>query len=210
MEDGAVPKHFTASPNNLPLQMNRFIGRERELAVVRGLLLTSRLLTLAGAGGSGKTRLALQVATDLLEEFEHGVWWVELAALSDPLLVPQAVASALGIPERADCTLTEALADLLRPRHLLLVLDNGEHLLGACARLIETLLRTCSQLRVLVTSREALTISGETIWLVLPLRVPDTYQLPPIERLLTYEAVELFIERARSVRPSFALTPENA
>jgi predicted ATPase len=180
------------------------------LAAVRGLLLTSRLLTLAGAGGSGKTRLALQVATDLLEEFEHGVWWVELATLSDPLLVPQAVASALRIPERADCTLTEALADVLRPIHLLLVLDNGEHLLAACAQLIETLLRTCSQLRVLVTSREALTISGETIWLVLPVRVPDTYQLPPIEGLLTYEAVELFIERARSVRPSFTLTPENA
>ena len=210
MEDVAVSKHFNTSPHNLPLQVNRFIGREREMTAVRGLLMTTRLLTLAGAGGSGKTRLALQVATDLLEEFEHGVWWVELAALSDPLLVPQAVASALGIPERADCTLTEALADVLRPKHLLLVLDNCEHLLAACAQLIETLLRTCSQLRVLVTSREALTITGETIWLVLPLRVPDTYQPPPIEGLLTYEAVQLFVERAKSVLPSFTLTPENA
>lgn len=172
--------------------------------------MTTRLLTLAGAGGSGKTRLALQVATDLLEEFEHGVWWVELAALSDPLLVPQAVASAIGIPERADCTLTEALADLLRPKQLLLVLDNCEHLLAACTQLIQTLLRTCSRLRVLVTSRETLTISGETIWLVLPLRVPDTYQPLPIAGLLTYDAVELFVERARSVLPSFTLTPENS
>lgn len=210
MEDGAVLKHFTASPTNLPLQMNRFIGRERELAAVRELLLTSRLLTLAGVGGSGKTRLALQVATDLLDDFEHGVWWVELAALSDPLLVPQAVAAALGIPERADRTLAEALANVLRPRQLLLVLDNCEHLLAACAELIAALLRACPQLRVLATSREALTISGETVWLVLPLRVPDTYQLPPVEGLLAYEAVELFIERARSVRPAFALTPENA
>lgn len=210
MEDGAVPKHVTTSPSNLPHQLNRFIGRERELAAVRELLLTSRLLTFAGAGGSGKTRLALQVATSLVEEFEHGAWWVELAALSDPLLVPQTVAAALGIPERADHTLAEALANVLRPRQLLLVLDNCEHLLAACAQLIETLLRACPQLRVLVTSREALTISGETVWLVLPLRVPDTYQLPPIEGLLTYEAVELFIERARSVRPSFTLTPENA
>jgi predicted ATPase/DNA-binding CsgD family transcriptional regulator len=210
VEDRAVAKHVNTPPNNLPLQVNRFIGRERELTAVRGLLTTTRLLTLAGAGGSGKTRLALQVATDLREEFEHGVWWVELAALADPLLVPHAVASAMGIPERADCTLTEALADALRPKQLLLVLDNCEHLLAACAQLIETLLRTCSQLRVLVTSREALTISGETLWLVLPLRVPDTYQLPPIEGLLTYEAVELFIERARSVLPSFTLTPENA
>jgi hypothetical protein len=117
MQDGAVPKHFNTSSNNLPLQVNRFIGRERELTAVRGLLLTGRLLTLAGAGGSGKTRLALQVATDLLEEFEHGIWWVELAALSDPLLVPHALASALGIPERADRTLTEALADVLRPKN---------------------------------------------------------------------------------------------
>jgi predicted ATPase/DNA-binding CsgD family transcriptional regulator len=210
MEAATVSKRFNPSPTNLPLQVNRFIGRDRELTAVRELLLTTRLLTLAGAGGSGKTRLALQVATDLLEEFEHGVWWVELAARSDPLLVPQAVASALGIPERADRSLTEALADVLRPKQLLLVLDNCEHLLAPCAQLIETLLRTCSQLRVLVTSREALTITGETIWLVLPLRVPDTYQLPPIEGLLTYEAVELFIERARSVRPSFTLTPENA
>ena len=116
MDDGAVSKHFNTSPTNLPLQVNRFIGREREMTAVRGLLMTSRLLTLAGAGGSGKTRLALQVATDLLEEFEHGVWWVELAALSDPLLVPQAVASVVGIPERAGYTVTEALSDELRPK----------------------------------------------------------------------------------------------
>ena len=110
MEDALVAKVFETSPNNLPLQVNRFIGREREMTEVRGLLVTTRLLTLTGSGGSGKTRLALQVATDLLEEFAHGVWWVELAALSDPLLVPQVVASALGIPERVDCTLTEAPA----------------------------------------------------------------------------------------------------
>lgn len=210
MEDVAGSEQFNTAAHNLPLQVNRFIGRERELTAVSGLLVTSRLLTLTGAGGSGKTRLALQVATDLREEFAHGVWWVELAALPDPLLVPQAVASALGIPERTDCTLTEALADALRPKQLLLVLDNCEHLLAACAQLIATLLQTCSQLRVLVTSREALTIGGETIWLVLPLRVPDTYQPPPIDDLLTYEAVQLFVERARSVLPSFTLTPQNA
>src|SRR5260370_38049146 len=199
-----------SAPNNLPLQVNRFIGREREMTEVRALLATTRLLTLTGAGGSGKTRLALQVATDLLEEFEHGVWWVELAALSDPLLVPQVVASAVGISERVGCTLTEALSDVLRRQHLLLVLDNCEHLLAACVQLIETLLHTCPTLRVLVTSREALTITGETVWPVASLRVPYTYPLPPIDGLLTYEAVQLFIERARSVQPSFTLTPENA
>ena len=210
MDNAGVSKRVEPSPNNLPLQVNRFIGREREMTAVRELLVTSRLLTLTGAGGSGKTRLALQVATDLLKEFSHGVWWVELAALSDPLLVPQAVAAVVGTPERAGRTVTEALADALRPRHLLLVLDNCEHLLGACVELIETLLHTCPQVHVLVTSREALTITGETTWLVLPLRVPDTYELPPIDGLLTYEAVHLFVERARSVLPSFTLTPENA
>ena len=210
MEDVAVPKSFDTAPNNLPLQVNRFIGREREMTEVRGLLASTRLLTLTGAGGSGKTRLALQVATDLLEEFTQGVWWVELAALSDPLLVPQTVASVVGVPERAGCTVTDALSDALRAKHVLLVLDNCEHLLAACVQLIETLLRTCSQLHVLVTSREALTITGETIWLVLPLHVPPSDQPPPIEGLLTYEGVQLFIERARSVLPSFTLTPENA
>lgn len=210
MEHGAVPKRFDSSPNNLPLQVNRFIGRERELTAIKGLLATTRLLTLNGTGGSGKTRLALQVATDLREEFVDGAWWVELAALSDPLLVPQAVASALGVPEPAGRTVTEALADALRPKHLLLVLDNCEHVLAACVRLIETLLRTCPQIHILVTSREALTITGETTWLVVPLRAPDTNQLPPIEELLTFEAVQLFVERARSVLPFFTLTPENA
>jgi non-specific serine/threonine protein kinase len=210
MEHGTVLKGSNPSPHHLPLQVNRFIGREREMAAVRELLLTSRLLTLTGAGGSGKTRLALQIATDLQEEFAHRVWWVELAALSDPLLVPQTVASCVGVPKRAGHTVTETLSDALGPKRSLLVLDNCEHLLIAAAELIGALLQTCPQVHVLVTSREALTITGETTWLVLPLRVPDTYQLPPIDELLTFEAVRLFVERARSVLPSFTLTPENA
>lgn len=213
MEHAGVSKGFNPSPsypNNLPLQVNRFIGREREITAVKKLLVTTRLLTLTGAGGSGKTRLALQAATDLMEEFADGAWWVELAALSDPLLVPQTVASVVDVPEHAGRTVTEALADALRSKHVLLVLDNCEHLLAACVPLIETLLHTCSQTHILVTSREALMITGETTWLVLPLRVPDTYQPPPIEELLTYEAVQLFVERARSILPSFTLTSENA
>src|SRR5712691_6384384 len=191
-----------SAPNNLPLQVNRFIGREREMTAVRGLLATTRLLTLTGAGGSGKTRLALQVATDLLEEFEHGVWWVELAALSDPELVPQEVATSLGIPERAGRTLTETLSDSLQPKKLLLILDNCEHLVTVCAQLVEMLLRTCPELRILITSREALNITGEIAWLVPSLRLPDTYHLPPIEGLVKYEAIQLFVERAASVLPS--------
>lgn len=210
METASVATVIAMPPNNLPLQVNRFIGRERERIEVRRLLAHTRLLTLTGAGGSGKTRLALQVATDLLEEFEHGVWWAELASLSDPRLVPQAVASAMGISERAGCALTATLCDALRPKRLLLVVDSCEHLLAACGQLIETLLQTCSALRILVTSRQALTIAGETIWSVPSLRVPDTDRLPPVEELMTYEAVQLFVERARSVQPSFTLTPANA
>jgi non-specific serine/threonine protein kinase len=210
MEDGAVPKHVDTRRDNLPLQLNRFIGREREVTALRELLVTTRLLTLTGAGGSGKTRLALQVAADLTAEFADGVWWVDLAALSDPLLVPQLVASVVGIRERAGYTVTEALSQALRPKHLLFVLDNCEHLLAPSIQVIERLLHTCARVRVLVTSRQALAITGETTWPVLPLRVPDTSQTPPIEGLLTYEAVQLFVERARSVLPSFSLTPENA
>lgn len=205
---GLMPSDSTTT--NLPRPLDRFIGREQEMAEVESLLVATRLLTLTGAGGSGKTRLALQVGTDLLHEFRHGVWWVDLAALVDPSLAPQAVASALGIPERGGCTLTEALAAALRPRHLLLVLDNCEHLVAPCAQLVGTLLRSCSQLRVLVTSRGAFSIAGETIWPVPPLRTPDTYHLPPIEGLLRYEAVQLFLERARSALPTFAPAPENA
>src|SRR5262252_537118 len=210
MEDVTVSKRFDAPPTNLPLQVNPFIGREREMTAVRGLLVTTRLLTLTGAGGSGKTRLALQVASDLRQEFADGVWWVELASLSDPLLVPQVVASVVGVSERAGQPLTAALSDALRPKHLLIVLDNTEHVLAACVKLIETLLRTCAHVRVLVTSREALAITGETTWPVLPLRVPDTNDPPPVDGLLAYEAVQLFVERARAVLPSFTLTPENA
>lgn len=210
MQRGVGQRHVDAAPKNLPLQVNRFIGREREITAARELLVTTRLLTLTGAGGSGKTRLAVQVATDVVEEFAHGVWWVELAAVSDPLLVPQLVASVGGVPERAGYTVTEALSEVLRPQQLLLVLDNCEHLLTASIQLIETLLRTCSQVRILVTSRQALAISGETTWPVLPLRVPDTNRAQPIDGLLAYEAVQLFVERARSVLPSFTLTPENA
>jgi predicted ATPase/DNA-binding CsgD family transcriptional regulator len=210
MEDVPVLKHFDTSANNLPLQVDRFIGRQGEMAEVKALLASSRLLTLTGAGGSGKTRLALQVAIDLLKEFEQGVWWVELAALTDPLLVPQVVASALGVSEQSGRSLTDTLSNSLRSKKLLLVLDNCEHLVSACAQLAETLLHACPDLRMLATSREALNSAGETAWLVPSLRVPYTYHLPPIEELVKYEAVQLFIERAAAVLPSFRLTPENA
>jgi len=208
--EGPVSKHLETSPNNLPTQLSSFIGRERAMAELKSLLSTTRFLTLTGAGGSGKTRLALQVATTLLAEFEHGVWWVELASLADPVLVPQQVASSLGLSEQPGRSLMDTLSDTLQTRKLLLVLDNCEHLIAACAHLVETLLHSCADLLILATSREAFNIPGETIWLVPSLGVPDAYHLPPIEGLVKYESVQLFIERATSVLPAFRLTQENA
>jgi predicted ATPase len=139
------------SDNNLPLALSSFIGREREISEVKCLLRDNRLLTLTGPGGCGKTRLTLAVAQDLLEEFEDGVWWVGVASLSDPKLVPGAVASALGVREAADRSLTEVLVEHLKPRKTLLVLDNCEHLIEGCALLAEALLRACPDVEILAT-----------------------------------------------------------
>lgn len=197
-------------PNNLPRQLTSFIGREREMAEVKRMLTTTRLLTLSGAGGSGKTRLALQVAAELLEEFTNGVWLVELAALSDPALVPQAVVSALGLREEPGRPLLTTLTDYLRSKTLLLVLDNCEHLVAACAQLAEALLRVSPNLRILATTREVLGIAGETVWRVPSLSLPDLRRLPAFEQLTQYEAVRLFVERAMISRPEFALTSASA
>ena len=199
-----------ASPNNLPTQLTSFVGREREAAEAERLLGTTRLLTLTGAGGAGKTRLALKVAADLLEAYPDGVWLVELAALADPALVPQTVASALGLFEQPSRPLIQTLADFLKPRTLLLVLDNCEHLVEACAALADGLLRACPQLRIMATSREALGIAGETAWRLPSLSLPDPRHLPPTESLTQYEAVRLFIERALAAQPTFAVTNQNA
>ncbi len=196
-------------PNNLPIQLTSFIGREREKAEIRRLLSTTRLLTLTGSGGAGKTRLALQVAAEVMEEFKDGVWVAELASLSDPTLVPKAVASAMNVPEQPGRPLSETLVDSLRSRSLLLLLDNCEHLLPACAHLAEILLRACPTLRMLATSREALDIEGETTYRVPSLSLPDAPSLP-LERLNEFEAVRFFIDRATAALPSFMVTSQNA
>jgi hypothetical protein len=159
--------HLPVAPrHNLPIALTSFIGRGQELAEVQRLLASTRLLTLTGAGGCGKTRLALAVAAELLDVYPNGVWLVELAALTDGALVAQAVATALGVREEAQRPLIPTLVDALRSRELLLLLDNCEHLIDPCAQLAQTLLRACPQLRILVTSREALSLAGETTWLV--------------------------------------------
>ena len=193
-------------PNNLPLQLTSFVGREREMAEVRRLLDECRLLTLTGTGGTGKTRLALQVAAEMLPRYPQGVWLVELAAVADPALVPLAVATALGLREETGQPATATLAAALRSRHLLMLLDNCEHVLDACAVLAETLVRSCPAVRILATSREALGIAGETAWRVPSLALPDAHRCRRSRSLLQVEAVRLFAERALSAEPRFTLT----
>jgi predicted ATPase/class 3 adenylate cyclase len=198
------------TPNNLPLQLTTFIGREKEIATVKRLLARARLVTLSGSGGSGKTRLAIEVAGEVQADFPHGVWLVELASLADPLLITQAVASALGVREEENRPLLATVIDFLRERTLLLLLDNCEHLIEACASLAESLLHTCPKVRLLASSREALGINGEITFPVPSLSTPDMRSLPPLESLAQYEAVRLFVERAALALPGFILTADNA
>jgi len=202
-----VPKD---PPDNLPLELSSFVGREMELAEVKRLLEKIRLLTLTGSGGCGKTRLALAAASKLVESFKDGVWMVELAPLADPTLVPQAVASTLGVSEQPGRSLIDTLSDYLASKKVLLVLDNCEHLIEACAALAETLLQFCLDLRILATSREALGITGEVARPVPSLSLPDLRRLPDIESLPHYESARLFLERTVAVKPTFTLTEQNA
>jgi predicted ATPase/DNA-binding SARP family transcriptional activator/DNA-binding CsgD family transcriptional regulator len=196
--------------HNLPATRSSFVGRETELRNVKRDLAMTRLLTLTGAGGCGKTRLALEVARELVGAYPDGVWLVEFAPLSEGALVAQALASVLGVKEQPERSLTDALVDYLRAKQMLLVLDNCEHLIDSVARLADTLLNSCPHLRVLATSRESLNVEGELNWLVPSLSVPSLEQSPRVEELAGYESVRLFVERAQHRNPAFSLTPENA
>jgi non-specific serine/threonine protein kinase len=197
-------------PGNLPTPITSFVGREREKAELRLRLAETRLLTLAGPGGCGKTRLAIEICREIAAEFPHGAWLVDLSPLSDPALVPQAVAAALGIAEETGRSAVESLALALRERHLLLVLDSCENVLEVAATLAGAILPSCPDVRVIATSREPLGITGERVYTVTPFTAPDPARLPPLDRLRANDAVRLFVERATAVSPIFGLTAANA
>ena len=204
------------SSGMLPTALSSFIGRERGIGEVCRLLGSRRLVTLTGPGGCGKTRLAMKVGHEQRAEFEHGVWLVELASIQDPTLVLQTIASTLNIQEQSGQALLDMLADTLSTRQMLLVMDNCEHLVSACAQVIEAILQKCSELKVLATSRAVLGVTGEVAWPVPPLSLPtqqpwtDTASaqnaLGPYEES---ESVQLFIARAAENFPEFKLTAEN-
>ena len=211
----ATPK-TKIPPHNLPAPLSTFIGREHELAEVKQLLFANRLVTLTGAGGSGKTRLSLKAAEESLHEFEHGVWVVEHAAITDPVLLPQVVASALNIHEHSVRSLLDFLVDYLSSRQTLLVLDNCEHLITDCAQFVDTILQKCPNLKILTTSREVLGITGEAAWAVPPLSLPGQQpwtnpasQRDAVQYYEGFESVQLFMARAQTVDQAFGLTAEN-
>lgn len=203
-------KAFDVLPNNLPIQLTSFVGRTRELNELKELIGRTRLLTLTGAGGSGKTRLSLQVAAEVIDTFEKGAWFAELDSISDPSFVPNAVMNALQLREDAGRAPLDALTDFLRAKELLLIMDNCEQVIQACADLTHHLLTHCPNLKILATSREGLGAAGEVTYQVPVLGLPEPEHLPPLETLLQYDAVKLFVERTRSVQQSFAVTNANA
>jgi DNA-binding SARP family transcriptional activator len=198
-----VPSEISTAPSedgdrqvtNLPIPLTSFIGREEEINETKCLLIDSRLLTLAGAGGSGKTRLAIRLANEMQSKFSNGVWWIELGVLVDPELVPQAAAKVLSVREAPHQALSETLTNALRSKQILLVLDCCEHLLDACALLADHLLKACLDLKILATSREVLGVAGERVFHVPTLSSPDPNRVMPAD-FHNYDAVRLFVERA--------------
>jgi predicted ATPase/tRNA A-37 threonylcarbamoyl transferase component Bud32 len=204
----AIPR----GPNNLPAALTSFIGRKREAAEIRRLLGQARLVTLAGPGGCGKTRLAIQVAKDLLVDTPGGTWLVDLAPLRDPTLVAQYIAAAAGVREESGRPIVETLTEAFGAKAMMLVLDNCEHLIGGCAPVARALLEGCPHLRVLATTQEPLGVPGEIVWRIPMLGIPDLGSAGSRTReaIGRYEAVRLFADRAAGVQPGFQLTEQNA
>ncbi|MDP6514313.1 MAG: tetratricopeptide repeat protein [SAR202 cluster bacterium] len=203
-------RSLEAFAHNLPVQLTTFVGRDQQVEEVTALLAKTRVMTLLGTGGVGKTRLSLQVGAELGEEYRDGVWLVELAALTDPGLVVDSLASVLGVQEESGRSLVDTVSDYLIRKQALLILDNCEHVVDACAELVDVLVKTCPELGVLATSREVLGIAGETVWQVPSLVLPDIQESVTAESLALCEATNLFVDRAMAANPRFAVSDVNA
>jgi predicted ATPase/class 3 adenylate cyclase len=199
-----------AVPNNLPFQVTSFVGRELEIPELKELLATANLLTLTGAGGTGKTRLSLELAGAVLDSFQDGVWLVEFASISDVSLLPITVARVLGLHEEQCRPLNKTILEYLQGKQLLLVLDNCEHLVEACAQFAHSVIHSCREARILSTSREPLGISGERVWQVTTLPTPDPKVTHSMKEIEGYASIQLFLERARYLLPAFQMTAANA
>src|SRR6059036_410891 len=209
-EDFPLLRSLSAFAHNLPGQLTSFIGRETEVAEIKHLISRTRLLTLTGSGGNGKTRLALQTAAEMVDHFANGVWFVDMAAVLDSTLIATTVAATLRLREQPGHTMLETLIAFLRGKRLLLIFDNCEQIVSACAVLAEKLLKAYPELHILATSREALAVAGETTWRVPSLPVPPAQPLDSFEKLAENPSVRLFVDRATSVVPDFQLTAGNA
>lgn len=203
-------KSLEPDRTNLAVQLTSFVGRQSELSELRKLLGSLRLVTLTGVGGSGKTRLAVELARDVISDFPDGVWFIDLLPLSDSSLVAQRVMSAVGIREQFDRSAQETLTSFFATKRSLVILDNCEHLIDGVAASVDSMLRTTSELTILTTSREALRLGGEIVWRVQPLSVPNEVETPNADDLTKWDAVRLFAERAALNRPGFELTADNA
>ncbi len=203
-------KTLDARPNNLPVQLSSFVGREKELSELRELITGSRLVTLVGPGGTGKTRLVLQAAAELIDNFAHGVWFIDLAALSDSSMLEESMLKALEIEDDSSRNPLQKLADFLKGKELLLILDNCEHIVEACSRIAEHILSGTAKVRIFATSRESLRCNGEITCKVSSLTYPEPGSGISPEKLTEYSSVRLFIERALSVNQNFRINKGNS
>jgi len=206
----SIEKEAESAKHNLPVQLTSFIGRENEINQVKQFISKHRLVTLTGAGGCGKTRLAIEIARSLIGIYRDGVWMVKLASLSDPSMVVETLAGDLQIREEPNRPLVDTVVDHLKKRHILILIDNCEHLIESCAELVIKLLGSSPDLKILATSREAFNIEGETHWVVPFLTMPDPNKLPEVNQLEQYEAIQLFVDRTKSQVIGFSLSSENA